>query len=157
MGLQLCVYRCGVGWSPQLFDLFSWRAVGPFVRDCEAERLFLCCVVRVGYWPDQLVVCSRVVASFFATRALLAPVVEIDFKRYEQNNMKRAGNSKMILTRLGYRSVLVFSSLDINSGLASRWVTSTVCWRQWCAVNMVLASIDVDVNFFNLASSDVDA
>ncbi|MQL90570.1 hypothetical protein Taro_023165, partial [Colocasia esculenta] len=25
-------------------------AVGPFVRDCEAERLFLCCVVRVGYW-----------------------------------------------------------------------------------------------------------
>ncbi|MQL70355.1 hypothetical protein Taro_002663 [Colocasia esculenta] len=28
-------------------------AVGPFVRDCEAERLLLCCVVRVGYWPDQ--------------------------------------------------------------------------------------------------------
>ncbi|MQL93649.1 hypothetical protein Taro_026294 [Colocasia esculenta] len=39
-------------------------AVGPFVRDCEAERLFLCCVVRVGYWPDQPVVRSRVVASF---------------------------------------------------------------------------------------------
>ncbi|MQL81327.1 hypothetical protein Taro_013793, partial [Colocasia esculenta] len=22
MGLQLCVCRCGVGWSPQLFDFF---------------------------------------------------------------------------------------------------------------------------------------
>ncbi|MQL97659.1 hypothetical protein Taro_030353 [Colocasia esculenta] len=52
-------------------------AVGPFVRDCEAERLFLCCVVRVGYWPDQLVDRSRVVASFYATRALLAPVVVV--------------------------------------------------------------------------------
>ncbi|MQL73391.1 hypothetical protein Taro_005745 [Colocasia esculenta] len=38
--------------------------VGPFVRDCEAERLFLCCVIRVGYWPNQPVVRSRVVASF---------------------------------------------------------------------------------------------
>ncbi|MQL80199.1 hypothetical protein Taro_012625 [Colocasia esculenta] len=51
--------------------------VGPFIRDCEAERLFLCCVVRVGYWPDQPVDRSRVVASFFATRALLAPVVVV--------------------------------------------------------------------------------
>ncbi|MQM19643.1 hypothetical protein Taro_052651, partial [Colocasia esculenta] len=50
-------------------------AVGPFVRDCEAERLFLCCVVRIGYWPDQLVVRSRVVASFFLTRALPALAV----------------------------------------------------------------------------------
>ncbi|MQL85275.1 hypothetical protein Taro_017791 [Colocasia esculenta] len=50
-------------------------AVGPFVRDCKAERLFLCCVVRVGYWLDQLVVCSRVVASFFLTRALPLAVV----------------------------------------------------------------------------------
>ncbi|MQM11900.1 hypothetical protein Taro_044817 [Colocasia esculenta] len=48
---------------------------GPFVHDCEAERLFLCCVVRVGYWSDQLVVRSRVVASFFPTRALLLVVV----------------------------------------------------------------------------------
>ncbi|MQM20423.1 hypothetical protein Taro_053442 [Colocasia esculenta] len=39
-------------------------AVGPFVLDCEAERLFLCCVVRVGYWPDQPVVRSCMVASF---------------------------------------------------------------------------------------------
>ncbi|MQL77036.1 hypothetical protein Taro_009444 [Colocasia esculenta] len=37
-----------------------------------------------------------------------------------------------------------------HSELASRWVTSTVCWRQWCAVNMVLASIDVDVEFDEL-------
>ncbi|MQL85042.1 hypothetical protein Taro_017557 [Colocasia esculenta] len=50
-------------------------AVGPFVRDCETERLFLCCVVRVGYWPDQPVVHSRVVASFFPTRALPQVVV----------------------------------------------------------------------------------
>ncbi|MQL87851.1 hypothetical protein Taro_020400, partial [Colocasia esculenta] len=49
--------------------------VRPFVCDCEAERLFLCCVVRVGYWPDQLVVRSRVVASFFLTRALPLAVV----------------------------------------------------------------------------------
>ncbi|MQM01523.1 hypothetical protein Taro_034280, partial [Colocasia esculenta] len=49
--------------------------VGPFVRDCEAERLFFCCVVRVGYWPDQPVVHSRVVASFFLTRALPLAVV----------------------------------------------------------------------------------
>ncbi|MQL71550.1 hypothetical protein Taro_003863 [Colocasia esculenta] len=54
-------------------------AVGPFVRDCEAKRLFLCCVVRVGYWPDQLVVRSRVVALFFLTRAMLAPVVVREF------------------------------------------------------------------------------
>ncbi|MQM03355.1 hypothetical protein Taro_036135 [Colocasia esculenta] len=50
-------------------------AVGPFIRDCDVERLFLCCVVRVGYWPDQLVVRSRVVASFFLTRALPALAV----------------------------------------------------------------------------------
>ena len=27
MGLQLCVCRCGVGWSPQLFDFFlvEWQ------------------------------------------------------------------------------------------------------------------------------------
>ncbi|MQL98843.1 hypothetical protein Taro_031558 [Colocasia esculenta] len=49
--------------------------VGPFVRDCEAERLFLCCVVRVGYWPDQPVVHSCVVTSFFLTRALPLAVV----------------------------------------------------------------------------------
>ncbi|MQL88771.1 hypothetical protein Taro_021334, partial [Colocasia esculenta] len=48
---------------------------GPFVRDCETERLFLCCVVRVGYWPDQPVVRSRVVASFFPTRAMSALVM----------------------------------------------------------------------------------
>ncbi|MQL95221.1 hypothetical protein Taro_027887 [Colocasia esculenta] len=52
---------------------FVSQALGPFVRDCEAERWFLCCVVRVGYWPDQPVVRSRVVAPFlsdscFATR-----------------------------------------------------------------------------------------
>ncbi|MQL95142.1 hypothetical protein Taro_027815 [Colocasia esculenta] len=55
MDLQLCVCRA---------------AVGPFVRDCETERLFLCCVVRVGYWPDQSVVHSRVVASFFSDSCL---------------------------------------------------------------------------------------
>ncbi|MQL77128.1 hypothetical protein Taro_009543 [Colocasia esculenta] len=45
---------------------FPWELaeVGPFIHDCEAERLFLCCVVRAGYWPDQPVVRSRVVASF---------------------------------------------------------------------------------------------
>ncbi|MQL87701.1 hypothetical protein Taro_020245 [Colocasia esculenta] len=63
MDLQLCVCRCGVGWSPQLFDLFSWSAVGPFVRDCEAERLFLCCVVRIfralAYIHGTLGVCHR--------------------------------------------------------------------------------------------------
>ncbi|MQM00025.1 hypothetical protein Taro_032756 [Colocasia esculenta] len=64
-----------------LVGLHSWltcsrgAAVGPFVHDCETERLFLCCVVRVGYWPDQPIVRSRVVASFFLTRALSALVV----------------------------------------------------------------------------------
>ncbi|MQL72629.1 hypothetical protein Taro_004968 [Colocasia esculenta] len=43
-----------------------YRRVGPFVRDCETERLFLCCVVRAGYWPDQPVVRSRVVVSFLS-------------------------------------------------------------------------------------------
>ncbi|MQL79069.1 hypothetical protein Taro_011510 [Colocasia esculenta] len=57
----------------------------------------------------------------------------------------RCGWRGKILTGLGYGSVLVFSTLDINSGLASRWVTSTLCWRPWVAVNMFLASIDVDV------------
>ncbi|MQM04168.1 hypothetical protein Taro_036963 [Colocasia esculenta] len=30
MDLQLCVCRCGVGWSPQLFDLFSWSGSWTF-------------------------------------------------------------------------------------------------------------------------------
>ncbi|MQL68933.1 hypothetical protein Taro_001202 [Colocasia esculenta] len=67
MGLQLCVCSC--------LTCSCGAAVGPFVCDCEAERLFLCCVVRVGYWPDQPVVCSRVVASFFLTLALPLAVV----------------------------------------------------------------------------------
>ncbi|MQM13976.1 hypothetical protein Taro_046902 [Colocasia esculenta] len=44
--------------------------LGPFVHDCETERWFLCCVVWVGCWRHEPVVCSRVVASFFPTRAL---------------------------------------------------------------------------------------
>ncbi|MQM22223.1 hypothetical protein Taro_055273, partial [Colocasia esculenta] len=60
------------------------------------------------------------------------------------------GSVEAILTGFGYGSVMVFSTLDINSVLASRWVTLTVCWRQWCAVNIVLASIDVDVEFDEL-------
>ncbi|MQM13711.1 hypothetical protein Taro_046636 [Colocasia esculenta] len=67
MGLQLCVCSC--------LTCSCGAAVGPFVRDCEAERLFLCCVVRVGYWLDQPVVRSRVLASFFLTRALPLAVV----------------------------------------------------------------------------------
>ncbi|MQL81140.1 hypothetical protein Taro_013604 [Colocasia esculenta] len=35
--------------------------------------------------------------------------------------------SYWILTGLGDGYVLVVSTLDINSGLASRWVTSTLC------------------------------
>ncbi|MQM17115.1 hypothetical protein Taro_050083, partial [Colocasia esculenta] len=34
------------------------EAVGPFVRDCETERLFLCCVVRSRFDPFE--VCSGV-------------------------------------------------------------------------------------------------
>ncbi|MQL90788.1 hypothetical protein Taro_023385 [Colocasia esculenta] len=49
-------------------------AVGPFVRDSETERQFLCCVVRVGYWHHEPVVRSRVVAPCFPTRALLLVV-----------------------------------------------------------------------------------
>ncbi|MQM12361.1 hypothetical protein Taro_045275 [Colocasia esculenta] len=41
-------------------------AIGPFVRDCETERLFLCYVVRVGYWRHEPVVRSRVVASLLS-------------------------------------------------------------------------------------------
>ncbi|MQL99957.1 hypothetical protein Taro_032689, partial [Colocasia esculenta] len=29
-------------------------AVGPFVRDCETERLFLCCVVRTRFDPFEV-------------------------------------------------------------------------------------------------------
>ncbi|MQM02744.1 hypothetical protein Taro_035514 [Colocasia esculenta] len=58
MDLQLCLCSC--------LTCSRGAAVGPFVRDCETERLFLCCVVRVGYWPDQSVVRSRVVASFLS-------------------------------------------------------------------------------------------
>ncbi|MQM08966.1 hypothetical protein Taro_041825, partial [Colocasia esculenta] len=36
------------------------------VRGYETEKLFLCCVIRVGYWPDQPAVRSRVVASFLS-------------------------------------------------------------------------------------------
>ncbi|MQM17713.1 hypothetical protein Taro_050689, partial [Colocasia esculenta] len=43
MDLQLCVYSC--------LTCSHGAAVGPFVRDCETERLFLCCVVRsVPVW-----------------------------------------------------------------------------------------------------------
>ncbi|MQL82248.1 hypothetical protein Taro_014717 [Colocasia esculenta] len=52
-------------------------AVGPFVRDCETERWFLFCVVRVGYWRHEPVVHSCVVASFFPTRALPLVVVHL--------------------------------------------------------------------------------
>ncbi|MQL92075.1 hypothetical protein Taro_024690 [Colocasia esculenta] len=41
-------------------------AVGPFVRDCETERWFLCYVVRVGYWRHEPVVHSHVVLSFLS-------------------------------------------------------------------------------------------
>ncbi|MQM08159.1 hypothetical protein Taro_041014 [Colocasia esculenta] len=75
-----------------------------------------------------------------------------------------AGLVANILTGLGYGSVLVFSVLDINSGLASKWVTSTLCWQPWVAVDMVLASIGVDVyhgssvfRCMNLAAKDEDA
>ncbi|MQL92623.1 hypothetical protein Taro_025250, partial [Colocasia esculenta] len=39
---------------------------GLCVRGYETERWFLCCVVRVGYWRHELVVRSRVVASFLS-------------------------------------------------------------------------------------------
>ncbi|MQM03532.1 hypothetical protein Taro_036312 [Colocasia esculenta] len=53
-----------VSWSP-LFLACCWgAAVGPSIRDCETERWFLCCVVRVGYWHHEPVVHSRVMASF---------------------------------------------------------------------------------------------
>ncbi|MQM18804.1 hypothetical protein Taro_051800 [Colocasia esculenta] len=29
-------------------------AVGPFIRDCETERLFLCCVVRSRFDPFEV-------------------------------------------------------------------------------------------------------
>ncbi|MQM06088.1 hypothetical protein Taro_038907 [Colocasia esculenta] len=40
MGLQLCVCRCGVGWSPQLFEFFlverqlDLSSVTARLRDC---------------------------------------------------------------------------------------------------------------------------
>ncbi|MQM19471.1 hypothetical protein Taro_052476 [Colocasia esculenta] len=58
MDLQLCVCSC--------LTCSRGVAVGPFVRDCKTERLFLCCVDRVRYWPDQPVVRSHVVASFLS-------------------------------------------------------------------------------------------
>ncbi|MQL98923.1 hypothetical protein Taro_031638 [Colocasia esculenta] len=47
------------------------QSVGPFILDCKTERWFLCCVVWVGYWRHEPVVCSRVVASFLLTLALV--------------------------------------------------------------------------------------
>ncbi|MQM21525.1 hypothetical protein Taro_054567, partial [Colocasia esculenta] len=41
MDLQLCVCSC--------LTCSRGAAVGPFVRDCETERLFLCCVVRLKF------------------------------------------------------------------------------------------------------------
>ncbi|MQL68565.1 hypothetical protein Taro_000803 [Colocasia esculenta] len=91
---------------------------------------------------------------FKKTRAMLATWSDEDEKEQEGSEseeeevtclMARNEENNEILTGLGYGSVLVFSTLNINSGLASRWVTSTLCWRPWVAVNMVLASIDVDV------------
>ncbi|MQL69320.1 hypothetical protein Taro_001599, partial [Colocasia esculenta] len=70
MGLQLCVCSC--------LTCSRGAAVGPFVRDCEAERLFLCCVVRVGYWPDQPVVRSRVVASFLSDSCFATSLSRFD-------------------------------------------------------------------------------
>ncbi|MQM07645.1 hypothetical protein Taro_040483 [Colocasia esculenta] len=67
-------------------------SVGPFVRDCEAERLFLCCVVRVGYWPDQPVVRSRVVASFPSDSCFAACrefVVYDSWSRLEGDQVRR--------------------------------------------------------------------
>ncbi|MQM04133.1 hypothetical protein Taro_036925 [Colocasia esculenta] len=47
-------------------DTVWYRRAGLRVRGYETERLFLYCVVRVGYWPDQPVVRFRVVASFLS-------------------------------------------------------------------------------------------
>ncbi|MQL93122.1 hypothetical protein Taro_025760, partial [Colocasia esculenta] len=112
--------------------------VGPFVRDCETERLFLCCVVRVGYWPDQPVVRCRVVASFlsdscfairrarysvtcYGTGLLVVSVLVPCGNSLGVTVVERTSGVKLwILTRVGYGSVLVLSALDINSRLASR-------------------------------------
>ncbi|MQL73710.1 hypothetical protein Taro_006041, partial [Colocasia esculenta] len=82
-------------------------AVGPFIRDCEIERLFLCCVVRVEYWPsmfDSFEVCPGVVTAVTMVVACGVPEWWHSFG----------------YGWVGYGYVLVFSALDINSGLASR-------------------------------------
>ncbi|MQL92181.1 hypothetical protein Taro_024801, partial [Colocasia esculenta] len=40
-------------------------AIGPYVRDYETERYFLCCVIRVGYWRHEPVVCGGTVVFVF--------------------------------------------------------------------------------------------
>ncbi|MQL82233.1 hypothetical protein Taro_014706 [Colocasia esculenta] len=73
MGLQLCglpVWYWLVSTVPWLvaverqLDLSSVIVVGFFIY--HTEKLFLCCIVLVGYWHHELVVRSGVVASFLS-------------------------------------------------------------------------------------------
>ncbi|MQM03960.1 hypothetical protein Taro_036749 [Colocasia esculenta] len=63
-GLQVwCWLVSTVGW----FTLCVCGAVARLcVRGYETEGWFLCCVVWVGYWRHEPVVCSHVVASFLS-------------------------------------------------------------------------------------------
>ncbi|MQL83857.1 hypothetical protein Taro_016368 [Colocasia esculenta] len=68
--------------------------VGPFICDCETERWFLCCVVRVGYWHHEPVVRSHVVASLlsdscFATGVVLCVEVALCFVEVSWTNGPR--------------------------------------------------------------------
>ncbi|MQL87697.1 hypothetical protein Taro_020252, partial [Colocasia esculenta] len=123
--------------------------VGPFVRDCEAERLFLCCVVRSRF--DSFEVCSGVGTVVIAIVACRVPEWwhSFSYRWYLYPVWVMVCGSMSYTSLSGVDVELCFvevvCTLDINSGLASRWVTSTLCWRPWVAVDMVLASIGVDV------------
>ncbi|MQM11890.1 hypothetical protein Taro_044805, partial [Colocasia esculenta] len=104
MVLQLCVCRCGIGWSPQLFDFFlverqlDLSSVTARLRGCS-------CVV--GYWPDQPVVRSRVMASFpsdscFATcREFVVYYSWSRFDSFEEiKSLSRLGHPSRSLKRL---------------------------------------------------------
>ncbi|MQL79541.1 hypothetical protein Taro_011984 [Colocasia esculenta] len=130
--------------------------VGPFVRDCETERSFLCCVVRVGYWPDQPVVRSRVVASFlsdscFATRRVVACGVPewwhsfgYGWYLYPMWVMVCGGTSYTSLSGIDVKLCFLEVVWWFVIGSRCRGAWSLRCWYRLAVVRLTSRSMDAD-------------
>ncbi|MQM04309.1 hypothetical protein Taro_037108 [Colocasia esculenta] len=117
MNLQLCVCRCGVGWSPQLFDLFSWSGSWTFpcygVPCYDTGLLVVSVLVPCGnryLYPVWVMVCGGL--AIVANSAILCVASDILWFGYKGPAF---GLGVTVVERTSG-----VNALDINSGLASR-------------------------------------